>query len=35
VGLLAGINLLFSGWSFVYLALSGKRASEEGVVAAS
>lgn len=34
LGLLAGINLLFSGWSFIYLALSGKRASEEGVAAA-
>jgi uncharacterized membrane protein HdeD (DUF308 family) len=35
LGLLAGINLLFSGWSFIYLALSGKRASEEGVAAAA
>jgi uncharacterized membrane protein HdeD (DUF308 family) len=35
LGLLAGINLLFSGWSFVYLALSGRRASEEGVAAAA
>jgi uncharacterized membrane protein HdeD (DUF308 family) len=34
LGLLAGINLLFSGWSFIYLALSGKRASEDGVAAA-
>lgn len=35
LGLLAGINLLFSGWSFIYLALSGKRAREEGVAAAA
>ena len=35
LGLLAGINLLFSGWSFIYLALSGKRASDEGVAAAA
>jgi uncharacterized membrane protein HdeD (DUF308 family) len=35
LGLLAGINLLFTGWSFIYLALSGKRASEERVSAAS
>jgi uncharacterized membrane protein HdeD (DUF308 family) len=35
LGLLAGINLLFSGWSFIYLALSGKRASEGGVAAAA
>jgi uncharacterized membrane protein HdeD (DUF308 family) len=34
LGLLAGVNLLFSGWSFIYLALGGKRASEEGVAAA-
>ena len=34
LGLLAGINLLFSGWSFIYLALGGKRASEEGIAAA-
>jgi uncharacterized membrane protein HdeD (DUF308 family) len=33
LGLLAGINLLFSGWSFIYLALSGKRASDQGVAA--
>ena len=31
----AGINLLFSGWSFIYLALTGKRASDEGVAAAA
>jgi hypothetical protein len=35
LGLLAGIRLLFSGWSFIYLALSGKRASEEGGAAAA
>jgi len=35
LGLLAGINLLFSGWSFIYLALSGRRAREEGVAAAA
>jgi len=35
LGLLAGINLVFSGWSFIFLALSGKRASEEGVAAAA
>jgi uncharacterized membrane protein HdeD (DUF308 family) len=35
LGLLAGINLLFSGWSFIYLALSGKRANDEGVAAAA
>jgi uncharacterized membrane protein HdeD (DUF308 family) len=35
LGLLAGINLLFSGWSFIYLALGGKRASEEGVATAA
>src|SRR5688572_4836724 len=35
LGLLAGINLLFSGWSFIYLALSGKRASAEGIATAA
>ncbi len=35
LGLLAGINLLFSGWSFIYLALTGKRARDEGVAAAA
>jgi uncharacterized membrane protein HdeD (DUF308 family) len=35
LGLLAGINLLFSGWTFIYLALSGKRASAEGVAGAA
>jgi uncharacterized membrane protein HdeD (DUF308 family) len=35
LGLLAGIKLLFSGWSFIYLALSGKRASEGGVATAA
>jgi uncharacterized membrane protein HdeD (DUF308 family) len=28
LGLLAGINLLFSGWSYVFLALAGRRAHE-------
>lgn len=27
LGLLVGINLLFSGWSYVFLALAGRRAS--------
>jgi uncharacterized membrane protein HdeD (DUF308 family) len=35
LGLIAGIKLLFSGWSFISIALSGKRASEEGVAAAA
>jgi uncharacterized membrane protein HdeD (DUF308 family) len=34
LGLLAGVNLLFSGWSFIALSLSGKRAGEEGIAAA-
>jgi uncharacterized membrane protein HdeD (DUF308 family) len=35
LGLLVGINLLFSGWSYVFLALAGKRAHErEGAIAA-
>ncbi|MFN3623305.1 MAG: HdeD family acid-resistance protein [Hyphomicrobium sp.] len=29
LGLLVGINLLFSGWSYVFLALAGRRAHEE------
>jgi uncharacterized membrane protein HdeD (DUF308 family) len=28
LGLLVGINLLFSGWSYIFLALAGRRASE-------
>lgn len=28
LGLLVGINLLFSGWSYVFLAMSGRRAKE-------
>ncbi|MBZ0209850.1 MAG: HdeD family acid-resistance protein [Hyphomicrobium sp.] len=28
LGLLVGINLLFSGWSYVFLALAGRRAHE-------
>jgi uncharacterized membrane protein HdeD (DUF308 family) len=35
LGLLAGVNLLMSGWSFIYLALTGKRASEHGIAAAA
>ena len=27
VGLLMGINLLFSGWSFLFLGLAGRRTS--------
>lgn len=33
LGLLAGINLLFSGWSYVFLALAGRRAHETAAVA--
>ncbi len=29
LGLLVGINLLFSGWSYIFLALAGRRAHEE------
>lgn len=29
IGLLVGINLLFSGWSYVFLALAGRRAHQE------
>ena len=29
LGLLVGINLLFSGWSYVFLALSGRKSKEE------
>jgi uncharacterized membrane protein HdeD (DUF308 family) len=32
LGLLVGINLLFSGWSYVFLALAGRRAHEAAVV---
>ena len=28
LGLLVGINLLFSGWSYVFLALAGRKAHE-------
>jgi uncharacterized membrane protein HdeD (DUF308 family) len=28
LGLLVGINLLFSGWSYVFLAMSGRKAKE-------
>jgi len=28
LGLLVGINLLFSGWSYIFLALAGRRAHE-------
>ncbi len=34
LGLLVGINLLFSGWSYVFLALAGRRAHETGAAAA-
>jgi uncharacterized membrane protein HdeD (DUF308 family) len=34
LGLLVGINLLFSGWSYVFLALAGRKASEGGALAA-
>jgi uncharacterized membrane protein HdeD (DUF308 family) len=30
LGLLVGINLLFSGWSYIFLALAGRRAHEAG-----
>ena len=33
LGLLAGINLLFSGWSYVFLALAGRRAHDTAAVA--
>jgi uncharacterized membrane protein HdeD (DUF308 family) len=35
LGLLVGINLLFTGWSYVFLALAGRRAHEAGVTAAA
>ena len=35
LGLLVGINLLFSGWSYVFLALAGRRAHETGTTAAA
>jgi uncharacterized membrane protein HdeD (DUF308 family) len=35
LGLLVGINLLFSGWSYVFLALAGRRAHESGATAAA
>jgi len=28
LGLLVGINLLFSGWSYIFLAMAGRRAHE-------
>jgi uncharacterized membrane protein HdeD (DUF308 family) len=31
LGLLVGINLLFSGWSYIFLAMAGRRAHEAGV----
>jgi uncharacterized membrane protein HdeD (DUF308 family) len=34
LGLLVGINLLFSGWSYVFLALAGRRAHEGAMAAA-
>ena len=33
LGLLAGINLIFSGWSYVFLALAGRRAHETAAAA--
>jgi len=30
LGLLVGINLLFSGWSYIFLAMAGRRAREAG-----
>jgi uncharacterized membrane protein HdeD (DUF308 family) len=35
LGLLVGINLLFSGWSYVFLALAGRRAHATGAAAAA
>jgi uncharacterized membrane protein HdeD (DUF308 family) len=35
LGLLVGINLLFSGWSYVFLALAGRRAHEGASMAAA
>jgi uncharacterized membrane protein HdeD (DUF308 family) len=35
LGLLVGINLLFSGWSYVFLALAGRRAHESGAAVAA
>jgi len=34
LGLLVGINLLFSGWSYVFLALAGRRAHNEATALA-
>ncbi|CAN1724601.1 membrane protein HdeD [Hyphomicrobium sp. 1Nfss2.1] len=34
LGLLVGINLLFSGWSYIFLALAGRRAHEEAIATA-
>lgn len=31
LGLLVGINLLFSGWSYIFLAMAGRRAHEANV----
>ena len=33
LGLLVGINLLFSGWSYVFLALSGRKSKEVAATA--
>jgi uncharacterized membrane protein HdeD (DUF308 family) len=33
LGLLVGINLLFSGWSYVFLALAGRKSKEEAATA--
>ena len=35
LGLLVGINLLFSGWSYVFLALAGRKASTGTTAAAA
>ena len=35
LGLLAGINLLFSGWSFIFLAMTGRKAGEETTATAA
>jgi uncharacterized membrane protein HdeD (DUF308 family) len=31
LGLLVGINLLFTGWSYIFLAMAGRRAHEAGM----
>ena len=34
IGLLAGINLLVSGWSFIFIAFAGRDAAQEQATAA-